>query len=67
MRPLFYANHAGHKSDVETSYYGVSIAGETRWNIHVPFSLSRVTRIFPERDKVHSPMASDLGSGALGG
>ena len=24
-------------------------------------------RIFPERDKVHSPTASDLGSGALGG
>ena len=24
-------------------------------------------RIFPERDKVHSPMASDFGSGALGG
>ena len=28
--------------------------------------LSRVRRIFPERDKVHSPMASDFRSGALG-
>ena len=69
--------HAGHKVNVETSYYGVSMQvrndGIFTWLvgthgasvIHAFFYCHAVTRIFPERDKVHSPTASDLGSDAL--